>query len=150
MVVGVEGWDGSSEGFDVVCTACTNRNDEDLIIIQVNDIIEAAFESYEVGSGESAEEDGILPAVAEVLAGTSDFAESLGVSDIVGNQVGMHRRSSRDGVWGLGVSQEEWVAGCGFGVEWRCVVHRTVKPTFVLWGSLSFPIGRGGVLFIGR
>ncbi len=86
----IPGLGGLTDGLDVVGAAVTERDEEHLVLLQVDDVVEAAAKADEGVGGEAAQEDGILAAIAEVFAGLGDFAEAFGVADVVGDDVGVH------------------------------------------------------------
>lgn len=72
----------------------TERDEEDLIELQIDHVIEFGFQPHQGGGAEAAQKDRVLSAEAEVFAGLGDFSEALGVGDIVGNDPGFHSSST--------------------------------------------------------
>lgn len=81
---------GAAEGFDGVCAARADGDEKHLVGFQVDDVVEFAFEADQIAGGEAADENRVLAAEAEVFADAGDFAQALGVGDIVGDEVGVH------------------------------------------------------------
>ncbi len=70
--------------------AVADGHEDHLVFLKVDQVVEAAFQADQVRGAEAAHEDGVLAAQAEVFAGAGDFAEALGVADVVSDQVGVH------------------------------------------------------------
>src|SRR4051812_26508618 len=82
--------DGPAERLDQPGTAGAQGDEQDLIAVQVDDVVQATPQSYQVGCTQSTKKHRELPAEAEVLAGAGDLAESLRVGDVVGDEPGLH------------------------------------------------------------
>lgn len=81
----------------------TERDEEDLIELQVDHVVEFGFQPDQGGGAEAAEEDGVLSAEAEVFAGLGYLAEALGVGNVIADYPRFHggpgqRESIRGGV----------------------------------------------------
>jgi hypothetical protein len=65
--------------------------DEDhLVLLRVDDLLEAGLQTHEVRRRDPTEENGQLPATAEVLACFGDTTQALGMTNVVGDDVGFH------------------------------------------------------------
>lgn len=80
-----------AEGGDDAVAAAGGRaevDEEDLVLIVVNDLGEAATAGGEVLGGELAFEDGELEVISEIAKEFEDVAEAFGVGDVVADEVG--------------------------------------------------------------
>jgi hypothetical protein len=73
-VLGIETLDGPAERFDRAGTGVAQRDKQDLVALQVNDLMEPTFKADQIRCGQSTQKYGILPAKTEVLAGLGDVS----------------------------------------------------------------------------
>jgi len=76
---------------DLVGAFAAARDEQYLIFLEIDNVLRPAFEAYKVRCGKAAQEYRGLAAKAEVFAGAGDLAEALGMADVIGHQVGVHR-----------------------------------------------------------
>jgi hypothetical protein len=84
---------GQPESFDSLGAAVTQGNEEHLILLKVYDVIQSALQPHKVYGGQPAEEDRVLSAEAEVLAGLGHLSQSFRITNVIGHKVSVHASS---------------------------------------------------------
>lgn len=83
-----------SQRFDLDSAVGTQPDENDLILLWIDDFLQACFQTHEIQRRDSAQENGQLPTTAKILARPGYMAETLRVANVVGDYVGFHPQLS--------------------------------------------------------
>lgn len=90
--MGVVGRGWQSERLDLDGAGGAQANKDDLIFHRIDDFLQPRFQAHQIERGDATQEYRQLPAAAKVLAGLGNAPQAFGMADVVGDDVGFHRK----------------------------------------------------------